>query len=176
MFKKHRRGILVLGGLLLTLVITGSLFAYAFLTAQATLGLEKESDFATVEVAGSLPDWEVFGSYIGRVDTGKLFIIIPHPDWTGDMTCQVTLVNAPELVTAYRLLVLEIEVWDSTNNQVGTTEYLTLSKGTVDIQFSQTEENSPYRVRLTGGSYISNRGGWLDGKEDPIFMCQILQR
>lgn len=175
MFKKHRRGILVLGGLLLTLVITGSLFAYALLTDQATLELEKEPDFARVQEASHTPSWKVFGSYIGAVTPGNLFVVIPDTDWTGDMTCQVTLINASDLVATYRLLVLEIEVWDSTNDQVGTTEYITLQKGTVDIEFSHTE-NSPYRVRLTGGSYISNRGGWANGKEDPAFMCQILQR
>lgn len=175
MFKKYRRGIWVFGVLLLTLVITSSLFAYAFLTGQATLGLEKELDFAKVEVASPTPSWQVFGSYIGAIEPGDLFTITPHSDWNGDMTVQVTLVNAPDLVTAYRLLVFEIEVWDSTDTQVGTTEYLTLQKGTVDIEFSQTT-NSPYRVRLTGGSYVSNRGGWIGGKEDPVFMVQILQR
>ncbi|MBA7498670.1 hypothetical protein ES704_01407 [subsurface metagenome] len=170
MFKKHRRGVLLLGILLILLSTTSSLFAHA------TPGPEEEPSFARVEVADPTPSWKVFGSCTGTVALGDLFVVTPDTDWTGDMTCQVTLINAPDLIAAYRLLVLEIEVWDSTNtHQVGTTEYLTLRKGTVDIEFSQTA--SPYyRVRLTGGSYISNRGGWVNGKEDPTFMCQILQR
>lgn len=174
MFKKHKKGVLILGGLLLTLVITSSLFAYAFLTDQTTLGLEKEPDFAMVEVAGSTPSWKVFGSCIGEIPTGNLFTITPDADWTGDMVCQVTLVNAPDLVATYKLLVFEIQVWDTNNDVVGETEYLTLNRGTIGIEFSQT--TGPYTVRLIGGSYISNRGDWVDGKEDPMFMCQILQR
>ncbi len=40
MLEKHKRGFLVIGGLLLVLVITGSLFASAFLTDQLVLRLE----------------------------------------------------------------------------------------------------------------------------------------
>lgn len=174
MFKKYGRGILFLSVLLLTLVITGGLFAYAALTDQATLGLEKKPDFAKVEVAGSTPSWKVFGSCVGTVTLGDLFVVTPNADWTGDMSCQVILTNAPDLITAYRLLVLEIQVWDNDGDQVGTTEYLTLQKGTVNIEFGQT--SSPYKIRLTSGSYTSNRGGWTNGKEDPTFICQILQR
>lgn len=173
--RKYRKGLLLVGGLLFTLVITSSLFAYAIQTDQAILGLGKEPGLTNVEVANPLPDWKVFGNYTGTVTPGNLFVITPDADWTGDMTCQVTLVNAPDLVAAYRLLVLEIEVRDNNNVQVGTTEYLTLHKGTVEIEFSQTE-NSPYKVRIAGGSYISNHSGWADGKEDPAFICQTLQR
>jgi len=167
------RGVFLLGAILLTLSITGGLFAYGFLTDQAIMGLAKEDDFAKVEVA-TLSTWQVFGSFAGEVVPGDLFVVTPHADWTGDMTCQVTLANIPGLRGAYRLLVLEVQVWDDNDVQLGATEYLTLQKGAVDIEFSQSD--SPYRVVLTGGSYVSNREGWADGMEDPTLVCQILQR
>lgn len=172
--KRRKKGIILIGVLFLLLIATGSLFAYGFLTDSTTLSLTDKTDFAKVEEANSLPSWNVYGSHIGKIGRGDLFVITPNASWTGDMTCQVTLINPDNLVATYKALAIEIQIWDIYNNQVGTSEYLTIHNNTIDIEFGQTA--SPYRVKITDGYYISNRAGWNSGNEDPAFLCQILQR
>lgn len=174
--QKSRKGLFFIGAILLALTITGGIFAYGATTTTVTLGLTRADDFATV-VAASPPTWAVWGSYKGKVTAGDLFTITPETSWTGDMAVILTIANTHDLVEAYKMLVLEIKIYDSTSPtpvQVGTTEYLTMGKGDIEIDFSQTVD--PYKVRLTSGYYITHKGGWTDGKEDPLIMAQVLQR
>jgi len=174
--QKSRKGLFFIGAILLAAAITGGIFAYGATTVTIGLTLADYGDFVEVTLPAGQPTWDVFGSYKGRVDTGNLFSIAPETNWTGDMGVILTITNAEELVECYRILVLEIQIIDTdgTGSQVGTTEYLTLGKGEVDIEFSQTTDD--YMVELTGGFYITHRGGWTTGQEDPSIFCQVLQR
>ena len=174
--RKSRKGLFFIGALLLAVAITGGIFAYGATTATIGLTLADYGDFVAVALPAGQPTWNVFGSYRGRVATGNLFEITPEANWTGDMGVVLTLANAEELVEAYRILVLEIEITDTggAGSQVGTTEYLTMGKGEVEFEFSQT--TGSYMVELTGGFYITHRGGWTTGQEDPNILCQVLQR
>ena len=178
--EKSRKGLFFIGAILLALAITGGIFAYGATTDTITLGLTAQSDFAAVlENTVDPPTWDVWGSYKGSVDTGDLFTVTPDAvgGWTGDMSVVLTLTNAHELVAAYRILVLEIEIWDSgTPTQVGTTEYLTMGNGEISIEIDQTGLTAPYDVRLTDGFYITNRSPWTTDYEDPSIFCQVLQR
>jgi len=176
--EKSRKGLFFIGAILLALAITGGIFAYGATTATVTLGLTAKTDFAEVEAA-SPPTWNVWGSYKGRVTAGDLFTITPEADWTGDMSVTLTIANAQDLVEAYKMLVLEIEVWDDVANTIATgstTEYLTLGKGDIEIDFEQGAPAGTYTVKIISGYYITHKGGWTDGKEDPLIMCQVLQR
>jgi len=172
--RKSRKGLFFVGAILLALTITGGVFAYGATTDTITFALTADSDFATV-AAGTAPTWNVFGSYKGSVKTGTLFTVTPDGDWTGDMSVVLTLANAHELVKAYRILVFEIEINDSTPAKVGTTEYLTLGKGDIDIEFTQATAG-PYTVEITGGFYITHRGGFSNDDASPDIYCQVLQR
>jgi len=175
--EKSRKGLFFIGAILLALAITGGIFAYGATTATVDLLLDAQNDFAGV-TAASPPTWDVWGSYKGSVTAGDLFTVTPDAGWTGDMSVVLTLTNAHELVAAYRILVLEIEIWDSTATalKVGTTEYLTMGNGEISIEFDQAGFTAPYDVRLTGGFYITHRGGWTSDYEDPSIFCQVLQR
>ena len=175
--QKSRKGLFFIGTILLAAAITGGIFAYGATTATLSLTLADQPDFASVAAAGSPPTWTVWGSYKGKVTAGDLFTVTPATGWTGDMSVLVTLTNAHDLVETYRILVLEIEIWDSnaTPVKVGTTEYLTMGTGEASIEFTQTAD-PPYDVRLTDGFYITHRGGWTTGKEDPAIFAQVLQR
>ncbi len=175
---RSRRGLFFAGAVMLALVITGGLFARGATTAAVTLSLTGKSDFAAVVAAGSPPTWNVWGSYKGNVTAGDLFTITPETDFTGDMVAMLTLTNASDLVEAYRLMVFEIEIYDSagTPAQVGTTEYLTLAKGDASIEIDQTGFTAPYTVQITSGSYVTHRGGWTAGKEDPTILCDVIQK
>jgi len=174
--QKSRRGLFFIGAILLALAITGGVFAYGATTTTISLTVTNKPDFAAV-TAGAPFGWNAFGSYKGSVGTGTLFTVTPDAAWTGDMSVIVTLANAQDLVAAYRILVLEIKVFNNTPAQVGTTEYLTLGVGEVSIDFTQTG-TPPYTftAQITDGYYITHHGGWAAGAEDPLIMCQVLQR
>ncbi len=178
--EKSRKGLFFIGAILLALAITGGIFAYGATTTTVRLGLTDQPDFAAV-TAGAGPTWNVFGSYKGKVGTGTLFTItpadgVPADAWTGDMSVVVTIGNAHELVEAYRILVFEIEVWNLADTSIGTTEYLTMGVGEISIEFTQSTPG-PYTVEITDGYYITHRGGWATANaEDPLIMCQVLQR
>ncbi|MBA7645760.1 hypothetical protein ES703_53518 [subsurface metagenome] len=181
--EKSRKGLFFIGAILLALAITGGIFAYGATTVTVTLGLTAKTDFAEVEAATPTP-WNVWGSYKGRVPAGDLFTItpeasVPADSWTGDMSVTLTIANAQDLVEAYKMLVFEIEVWDDGTAAIATgstTEYLTLGKGDIDIDFEQGAPAGTYTVKIISGYYITHKGGWTDGKEDPLIMCQVLQR
>ena len=175
---RSHRGFFFGGAVLLALVVTGALFAQTATTATVTLTLTGKSDFANVTAAGSPPTWNVWGSYKGEVTTGDLFTITPEIDFTGDMVAMITIINASDLVSAYRVLVFEIEIYDSagTPAQVGTTEYLTLTRGDITIEIDQAGFTAPYTVQITGGNYMTHRGGWTAGNEDPTILCDVIQK
>jgi len=170
--QKSRKGLFFIGAILLALVITGGVFAWGATTTTVTLTVTEKPDFATV-TAGAGPTWNAFGSFKGSVGQATLFTIAPDAAWSGDMSVVVTLANAQDLVEAYRILVLEIEVWNNADVSIGTTEYLTLGVGEISIDFTQATAG-PYTVEVTGGYYITHKAGaW---SADPVIMCQVLQR
>jgi len=172
--QKSRRGLFFIGTILLALAITGGVFAYGATTATLSLAVTNQADFAAV-TAGAGATWDAFGSYRGSVGTGSLFTVDPDDNWNGDVAVIVTIANAQDLVEAYRILVLEIEVQDSLSNTIAGPEYLTLGRGEVDLEVTY-DSDEPWTVELTGGYYISQHGGWAAGGEDPTLMCQVLQR
>ncbi len=176
--QRSHRGLFFGGAVLLALVVTGTMFATTATTTTVTLTLTGKADYAAVVAAGSPPTWNVWGSYKGEVTTGDLFTITPETDFTGDMVAMITITNASDLVSAYRVLILEIEIYDSaaTPAQVGTTEYLTLTRGDITIEIDQTGFTAPYTVQITGGNYMTHRGGWTAGNEDPIILCDVIQK
>jgi len=179
--EKSRKGLFFIGAILLALAITGGIFAYGATADIVDLDLTAQADFAAVlENTVDPPTWDVWGSYKGSVDTGDLFTVTPDATggWTGDMSIVLTLTNAHELVAAYRILVLEVEIWDSAGTpvKVDGPEYLTMGTGEISFEIDQTGFTAPYDVRLTGGFYISHRGGWTTNYEDPSIFCQVLQR
>lgn len=172
--QKSRKGLFFIGAILLALAITGGVFAYGATTATMDILLDIQPDFAEI-TGGSVTAWDVFGTHKGSVGTGTLFTVDLDTNWTGNIAVLVTIANAQDLVEAYRILVLEVEVQDSLGANIGGPEYLTLGRGEIDMDVDYTA-NEPYTVELIGGYYITHRGGWTDGQEDPTLMCQVLQR
>ncbi|MBA7636062.1 hypothetical protein ES703_43675 [subsurface metagenome] len=178
--QKSRKGLFFIGAILLALAITGGIFAYGATADIVDLDLTAQSDFAAVlENTVDPPSWDVWGSYKGSVGTGTLFTVTADAvgGWTGDMSVILTITNAHDLVAAYRILVLEIEVHNGVDALASgsTTEYLTLGVGEVSIEFTQLTVG-PYTVQITDGFYITHRGGWAANAEDPSIFCQVLQR
>ena len=175
---KSRKGLFFIGVVLLAAAITGGIFAYGATTTTVGLSLIGTSDYAAVVAEVSPPTWTVWGKFKGKVTAGDLFEITPEANYTGDMVALITLTNTYDLVETYRVLVLEIEIWDTAGppTQVGTTEYLTMDKGVIEIEIDQSGKTAPYDVRLVNGFYITHRSPWTAGKEDPTILCDVIQK
>ncbi|MBA7649924.1 hypothetical protein ES703_57723 [subsurface metagenome] len=175
---KRKRLMFFIGAVLLTLAITLGLFAYGQTTATVTPVVSGQPDFVTVTPLSGLT-WTAWGSHVGRIPTGDLFTITPADGadpWTGDMSVILRIANAEDLIECYGILVFKIEIWNSNNTKLTTTEYLSLGKGgQIYIDFNY-DAYTPYTVKVTGGNYVTHRGGWTTGREDPTIYCQVLQR
>ncbi|MDD4859760.1 MAG: hypothetical protein PHR56_06105 [Dehalococcoidales bacterium] len=180
----------LVGALLAAIVITGGIFAYGYTTASVTMGVVAAgADFAGVTAANaSLPAWTPPGLFKGTTGSGNLFNVdTATSGYTGDMVVTVSLANADQLVSAYRVLNLFIEMRDSSNNIVDinadsvndTKDFalLTLGNGSVDLFVTQTVADT-YTIRLSSGFYNAHAwgaGGWA-GQENPILYAEVAQR
>ncbi len=167
--------------LVAVLVATGSVFAYTFTTATTTIGVTAiQSDFANV-TAATYTAPEVFGTYTGTWDTGALFNISPHGDYTGDLVIHVYLVNTGELIRQYHHLNMTLEFQQTSDNtavdEQGMAQVLTLQNADVAFYWDSGNGTSPYHIQLTGGGYRLHRWKTLTGGSvAPQLWCEITQR
>jgi len=180
----------MIGALLLALVITGSVFAYGYTTATTTLSVTtSDEDFAALSAnTSSTPSWTPHGKFKGSTGDGTLFDMdTATSNYSGDLTVTVSIANGDDLIEAYRVLAMFIELRDSSDNLVDvdgdgdndTDDYalLTLSNGAVDLYVTQAAADD-YVIKLKSGFYMTNvRGasGWA-GKEAPILYAEVAQR
>lgn len=121
-----------------------------------------------IEAAGAqaTPKIKVFGGAIGGVTPGDLFYI----DATGnsrDMVVNLYLINAPELVSCLRYLILEVVVyfqdddgrWRKEVSQDGSPapeSYLTLQNSPVNLILNGYRR---YKIAIDSGSYYCLAAG-----------------
>ena len=174
--QKGRRGLFVIGATLLAMAITGGIFAYGATTTTLGLVVQDYGDFAAVAAAGTPLTFNAWGSYKGNIPAGDLFTVTPEANLTNaDFSILVTIANAQQLVECYRILVMEVEVTDNTAATIAGPEYLSLGRGEIDFDVDW-DADTPYTVEVTAGYYVTHKGGWTSGREDPLIMCQVLQR
>ncbi len=188
--KKSGKGLLMVGALMLALVVSGGVFAYTWTTAGATITATADSDYATVEPAGSLPSFgtNIFGKYRGTIPSGDLFTITPDGDYTGDLVVKVYLTNADALTSAYQNLNMKLELWDSAATPVNiyasetghTFQLLSLDNGVATFDLEYNDGTSPYKVKLAAGSYATNPRSPVDWNAgysvSPLLYCEVTQR
>lgn len=175
---------------LLALGATAVPFAFAATTASIEATVTEKEDFVIVSTDNcTAPSWDVFGKFKGATDNAtQLFKIEPASGFTGDLSAIVMLGNGEELVACYRVLVMKIKIYEDdgsgaaadTGKQIGTTEYLTLSKGEVDIAMTGLAgKTDPFWIYLDSGFYITHAWGTSynpGGDEDPLIYCDITQK
>ena len=178
------RGPLLIGALLLTLAITGGVFAYTATSTSAQLGVVAQTDFVTV--SSNLTDnvtgdtWNIFGKYKGTLPDGNLFTIVPAAGYPGDLVATISLGNGDDMVKAYRVWVMNVEIRDE-DDALASSGVLTLSNGEVELAIDVSATNpTGYYVKSTGGFYVSPlwQGFWAanDGAEDPLLYIDVVQR
>lgn len=166
--------------LLAALLVTGGVFAYAFTTATATIGVSTPtSDFATV-TAGSVTAPTVFGRFTGTWPTGDLYTITPDADYRGDLIITVYLTNAGELIRYYQHLNMKLEFMDSTNttaDEQGEVQVINMQNSQVLFTWANGQGTGPYTVKITGGSFrIHPFKSLTGGSYQPQLWAEITQR
>ena len=188
---KGGKGVFLVGALLLALAATGSMFAYGYLTQSTSLSATATGgDFAQATVNSSgLPSWTPYGLFKGSITGGPIFDLnTVSSKYSGDLVVSVSLANADDLVQAYRVLALFVEMRNSSNNLCDINAdtandsqdfaLLTLGNGAVDMYLNQNTSYDYYSVEVTGGFYVSHiwgSAGWA-GKENPLLYIEVAQR
>ncbi len=187
---KNKKRLVLIVALVVTLLGSGITFAFTYTTASATITGTADSEYATVEPAGSLPSFStnVFGKHRGDIPSGDVFTITPDTDYTGDLLVKVYLTNADELTGAYQSLNMKLELWDSAATPVNiyasetghTFQLLTLDNGVVTLDLEYNAGTSPYKIKLAGGSYTTNPRSptdWTSGYSvSPLLYLEVTHR
>nr|MDD4859847.1 hypothetical protein [Dehalococcoidales bacterium] len=114
------------------------------------------------------------------VPPGDLFEVIPHPQFTGDLTVNVYLTNVQALIKAYKYLNMKLFIEESL--EAGETpdyRVLSLDNGVVNFNIEGGAADN-YTIELIGGSYKLVSGsvdGWTEGwAVVPEYFCEVNQR
>lgn len=154
-------------GLLVSLVGTGGLFAYAYTSDTTSIGVSSAaSDFAEITGNVTVADYDVFGSYRGAIGPGTLFDITPDGDYNGDLEVVVYLDNIDDLSKYYGMLLLRIRLVDGSNQYMdkeGFAKPLTLNNGVVSFISDNMTPGDTYYIRTTGGVYRAFAWAYLSG-------------
>ncbi len=188
-FAQHRStGVYLIGALLLALAVTGGIFAAGFINATTTLtATTVNSNFADVSVNSDFSNitWNAFGFFKGSIaGPHSVFNISPANGYAGNLVTTVTLGNADQLVSRYRVLALQLDMYDNaTANETdisgGAGNYwtmLTLDNGSVSMFTAAGSDNMTVRVK--SGFYITQvypTAGWT-GSASPDLFCEVAQR
>ncbi|HEY83180.1 MAG TPA: hypothetical protein G4O01_07855 [Dehalococcoidia bacterium] len=143
--------------LLVTLAITGGMFAYAYTTATTSLSVSSgAADFASITANNTVPSYTIFGTYRGSIGAGKLFDVTPTSGYTGDLQINVYLANADQLSKNYGMFLLRVKLVDSSDQYVdvdGLEKVLTLENGVVSFVSSNMTAGTTYYIKTSGGVY-----------------------
>jgi len=111
----------------------------------------------------------------GLVPIGKLFVITPHPDYTGDLTVRVYLLNTADLIKVYEELDMELTLKDAEENP----QLFTLHNGVASFALKDCASGT-HTLYVTGGTYslVSNDPSeWQEGwTVVPELYCEVTQR
>ncbi|MFC1918641.1 hypothetical protein ACFLWW_01530 [Chloroflexota bacterium] len=165
-----------------TLLVSGGIFATTYTTATATISVTAAtSDFAQVtaeDVSALAPT--IFGNYVGTWASGTIFTITPDDDYTGDLVIKAHLVNTGALSRYYEHCNMSLEFLDtdnSTADEQQIAQILNLQNSEVLFTWANGTGNSPYKIKLTGGSYRLHPWKTLTGGSyQPQLWCEIEQR
>jgi len=186
--ERSGRGLVLFGAFLLTLAITGGLFAYTFVTQSATLEVTTAGgDFASITANSTgidaVENYQPFGRYRGTIPSGNLFDVTPTANYTGDLEVTVYLANPDELSKNYRFWLLRLELQDSGTTEVdaqGETQVLTLDNSEVTFYWPSDNytDGTEYYITCEGGAYVGLPWvgtGWSGGTYNPLLFAQVTQ-
>jgi len=178
--KSHLARYLV-AALMVTLAITGGMFAYAYTSATTSLTVSSGSaDFASITANNTVPSYTIFGKYRGSISSGTLFNITPSSGYPGDLQVNVYLSNADQLGYNYGMFLLRIKLVDSNGQYVdvdGIEKPLTLQNGVVSFVSSNMTAGTTYYIKTSGGLYRAFPWAYLSGQTiySPQITAEVVQ-
>ena len=158
----------LLMALLLALIVSGGVYAYAYTTAGGIIGVaEPTADFATANITETQPDWNSVlddlasdNKTFGEVPNGPLFDVSPNAVYSGDLVVNVYLANSANLTKAYRYFNMKLYLSGSEEaEETPNYRMLTLQNGEVDFNM---EELQPVSGTWTQTSEAEFGGGTLN--------------
>jgi len=163
------------------LVVSGGTFAATYTTATATISVSAAtSDYAEVTENVTALAPTIFGNYVSTWPSGTLFNITPDTNYSGDLVIKVHLVNAGALNRYYEHLNMSLEFLDTDNitaDEQQIAQILNLQNSEALFTWTNSEGTSPYKIKLTGGSYRLHPWKTLTGGSyQPQLWCEIVQR
>ncbi|MBI4302977.1 MAG: hypothetical protein HY665_01365 [Chloroflexi bacterium] len=176
--EKSKKGLLLLSAFLITLLVTGSLYAYTSLVTSTTISVALgSSDFASVSVNGSGPaGYTLLGRRVGSIGAGTLFNIERATGYTGDLEVQVYLSNIDELVQDYSYWMVRVEIQDASGTRVDSEDLTAvLSLSSPIASFAVTNWTDTRYVSITGGAYRALPFGMGLSAYDPLILGQVVQ-
>jgi len=185
------KGVFLIGALLLALAITGGIFASGFINATVTLTATTTTNFADVSANSSGLSWSAFGFFKGTIGAGTLFNVdTATSGYTGDVVVTVAYGNADDLVKRYRMLSLQLAMYDAGGNvldinadnltgRAGNAEdwvMLTLDNGSVSMFPEGQAGGDAMTVRVKKGFFITHVAPFSGGDPSPMLFCEVGQR
>jgi len=174
---KNKSAAVLLGALMLALIVTGSVFAYAYTTETATIGATAyATDYADVSSNESI-SYNFHGRERGRIGGGVLFDVTKASTYTGDLEVNVYISNVDELQRDYSFWMLRLELTDSGNTTTKDMEGITqvLSLDSPFVTFISNDWTEPCYVRAQGGSFRAFPNVHGLGGYNPLIYCQVNQ-
>lgn len=178
---KSNKAAFLVGALLLTLAITGGLFAYTQTTSSAQITVTSGGgNFATVDNASlDTISFTVFGRAKGSIDAGTLFTITTPDEAGPDIEVNVYLSNADELSKVYGNFLLRLKLVDGLGAYAdidGADKPLTLNNGVVSFILQDYTVSTSYYVECAGGTFRAFDWDYVSGNvTDAEIFCEAIQ-
>jgi hypothetical protein len=177
---KSRKGLVLLGSFLLTLIVTGSLFAYTYTTRSATITVNAATaDFASISTNATPATIDLKGKVRGAIGDATMFDITGDGNYTGDVEVLVSLANADELSSDYSFWMMRLQLVDASNATAdleGITKIITLDNPTTSFAVDSANISGvTVYVRTPGGSYRTYPFVLGSSGNDPLIFCEVIQ-
>ena len=182
--ERSRRGLVMLGAFLLTLAITGGLFAYTATTDTVTIGVSAVSaEFAEISANNSVVynTSTIVGDVIGKINAGVLFDVSKETNYTGDVELIVSLANADELVQEYKFWMVRLKLTDGSDTTLGydtnnSTQVISLKNPSVTFSVDSANLSVTRYIHCIGGSYKTlSSSVWAGSGFDPMIFAGVAQ-
>lgn len=178
--EKSRKSLVLLGAFLLSLAVTGGIFAYTATVQSITLTVVgATNDFASITVNQTPAIGTLLGNHLGAIDATTMFDISGDSNYNGDLEVIVTLTNADELVEDYRFFTLRLQYTDSANVSAdleAITKIVSLSNPTVNFAVDSANiSGGTFYIRTPGGVYRTLPIVLGSAGNGPVIFIEVIQ-
>ncbi|MFC1873911.1 hypothetical protein ACFLYX_01270 [Chloroflexota bacterium] len=169
----------LLGAMLLSLAVTGGLFAYTYTTTSTTISVSAAtSDFGSVSANASPTQSALLGRVRGSIGTAHMFDVSTDSGYTGDVEVMVSLANPDELSADYSMWSIRLALTDSgtlKKDAEGITKVLSLANPLVTFPVDSANLTTTVYVYCEGGSYRALPFSLGSTGTAPLIFAQVVQ-